>query len=78
MFRLKDNLCLETVLHFVGIIIWQGNLLVDIRYIGLQLQVMLVEVVGDGTLYLGIEVIGHVPVRVHIGITGCQPRDVSE
>ena len=66
---LEDELCLDTVLHIV--VRSSGSLGVEVSDISLQLQIVLVEVVGNGADLLGLEVIAYITVWIKHGITEC-------
>ena len=70
---LEDDLGLEAVLHVVELLVHTANglLVMDIPHIALDLQVMLVEVVGDGADRFGYEVVVRIPVLVQIRVAEC-------
>jgi hypothetical protein len=72
---LKNDLCLNPVLHVVGRRLQAGYgiglfaLGVDIAHIRGEFQVVLVEVLGHRTDHFSLEVVGHIAIRIVVGVT---------
>jgi hypothetical protein len=63
---LENDLRLQAALQIIGRALAYAVLLVDVGYVSLEFQGVLVEVVGDRPLSFGLQVQRLVAIRIHV------------